>query len=130
MNSDAEHYQANKDSGAEWGDEAPAPRRRSERRRLDAMVSVRFSPEEADRVRGAAEAAGLSLSSYIRDLVLGSAHEHVASGRGHLARLARTSTTCSASVPASVSVGSRAREPHVTITSPIRAGSHTAGRAA
>jgi predicted DNA binding CopG/RHH family protein len=83
MDSDAEHYLAHKDDEADW-EEAPAPRRRSERRRLDSMVSVRFSPEEVERVRAAAEAAGLSLSRYIRELALGMALGRAASTSIHV----------------------------------------------
>jgi hypothetical protein len=62
---DAGYYQGHKDDEDEWED-VPEPGRRSESRRLRAMVSVRFSPEEADSVRAAADAAGLSLSAFIR----------------------------------------------------------------
>jgi hypothetical protein len=110
MSSDAEHHQANKDSEDDW-EEAPAPRRRSERRRLGAMVSVRFSAEEADRLRADADGAGLSLSRYIRDLVLKTAHGPV--------------------IPPSITVGSPAgaQEPPtpVALTSPIRVESHSTG---
>ena len=45
--------------------------RRSERRRLAAMVSVRFTPAEEERVRVAAAEAGASMSNFIREAALG-----------------------------------------------------------
>lgn len=65
---DAEYYQAHKDAEDEWGDRLPT--RPSEKRRLAAMVSVRFTPEEQERVRAAAESAGESVSNFVRQLVL------------------------------------------------------------
>lgn len=41
-----------------------------ERRRLAAMVSVRFTPEEVDRVRATAARLGMSLSAFVRDAAL------------------------------------------------------------
>jgi hypothetical protein len=70
MDADASHYQARKGNEDDWAAE-PSPRPRSERRRLASMVSVRFSPEEAALVRRQAEAAGLSLSGYVRERALG-----------------------------------------------------------
>ena len=67
---DAEHHQAHKDDEGEWSDAVPAPRRRSEKRRLDAMVSVRFTPTEADELRRRSRALGMSLSGYMRYLAL------------------------------------------------------------
>lgn len=64
---DAAYYQQHGDDEGEWGE---AVRTRSERRRLASMVSVRFSPEEADRVRNAASAVGRSLSDFIRQAAL------------------------------------------------------------
>ena len=70
MGDDATYYQQHKDDEAEWGPPAPAPARRRESRRLASMVSVRFSPEEVDRLRGRADDAGLSLSGYVRHVAL------------------------------------------------------------
>lgn len=54
--------------GVDWGESSrPASGRRP---RLESMVSVRFSPEEIERVRAAAEADGETVSSYIRAAVL------------------------------------------------------------
>ena len=69
MAENAAYYQDNKDNEEDW-EPAPAPVQRSEQRRLKTMVSVRFSPEEADRLRVEADAAGLSLSAFIRAAAL------------------------------------------------------------
>jgi len=71
---DSEYYQATKDDDDEWGEPVPAPRSgRPGSRRMGSMVSVRLSAEEAGRLRLAAEAAGLSLSGFLRDAALGKA---------------------------------------------------------
>jgi hypothetical protein len=66
---DATYYQEHKDDEEEWGDAVPAPKR-SESRRLGAMVSVRFSSEEVDQLRRAADLEGRSLSGYVRNAAL------------------------------------------------------------
>ncbi len=68
MTSDSEYYQAHKDDEAEWGEEVEP--RKAERRKLAALVSVRFSPEEAEVVRGEAELRKTSLSNFIRTAAL------------------------------------------------------------
>lgn len=65
---DATHHQTDKDDEAEWG--TPEPARRSERRRLASLVSVRFSPGEEEVVRNAAAARGQSLSGFVRQAAL------------------------------------------------------------
>jgi hypothetical protein len=65
---DPEYYQAHKDDEDEWGPGERAPAR--QRRRLAAMVSVRFSPEEAERVRQAARERNESLSTFVRRAAL------------------------------------------------------------
>ena len=65
---DATHFQEHRDDEAEWGEPERAPS--SERRRLASMVSVRFSPDEAVALRQAAEAAGESLSNFVRQAAL------------------------------------------------------------
>ena len=72
--SDASYYQAHKDDQGEWGE---AQERRS-RRRLSAMVSVRFSPEEAELVRRVAEGSGRSLSDFIRHAAVARANQSTA----------------------------------------------------
>jgi hypothetical protein len=69
MNEDAEYYQQHRDDEDEWGD-AVAPR---EKRRLASMISVRFTPAEADQVRDAARTAGGSVSDFIRRAALSAA---------------------------------------------------------
>jgi len=76
---DADYYQAGKDQIEAWGEAQPAPK--SRRRRLVAIISVRFTPDEEQAVRRAArEAAGTSVSHFIRQAAL------LASRRGHHAR--------------------------------------------
>jgi hypothetical protein len=65
---DADYYQAHKDDSEEWGD--PQPVQRSRKRRLAAMLSVRFTPEEEDEIRRAAQAKGASVSQFIRETAL------------------------------------------------------------
>lgn len=43
---------------------------RSERRRLDSVVSVRFTPAEATELRRRAGALGMTMSGYLRWLTL------------------------------------------------------------
>lgn len=66
---DAPYYHAHKDDPGEW-EEVPAPLRRKPKRRLDAIISVRFSPTEQDLLRHAAERRGESLSTFIRRAAL------------------------------------------------------------
>jgi hypothetical protein len=64
---DARHYQAHRDDAEEWGEPVqPEPKKR----RLGAMLSVRLTPEEAERVREAASDAGQSLSEFLRAAIL------------------------------------------------------------
>ena len=72
MNSDAEYFQQHKDDEAEWddADDEPQSIARSETRRLAAMISVRFAPNEVDLVRDAAASEGLSLSGFVRNAAL------------------------------------------------------------
>jgi hypothetical protein len=74
---DAEYYQAHKDDPQEWGEPQPAPK--SRRRRLVAMISVRFTPEEEQAVRQAAQKTGNSVSNFIRQAALKAAGHR---GRG------------------------------------------------
>jgi hypothetical protein len=65
----AQYYQAHKDDEDEWGEpERPPPA--APKRRLASMISVRFSPDEADIVRRAAEDADESLSHFVRKATL------------------------------------------------------------
>jgi hypothetical protein len=63
MDKDAEYYQAHKDDTEEWGE---ADRRKPERRRLAAMISVRFLPEEEAVVRKEAATRKTSVSNFVR----------------------------------------------------------------
>ena len=67
--SDAAYYQAHKDDPDEWDD--PTPPRRIPRRRLAAMISVRFTPAELELLRQAAGRRGESLSAFVRSAALG-----------------------------------------------------------
>ncbi|MFA5786286.1 MAG: hypothetical protein WDA71_04755 [Actinomycetota bacterium] len=67
---DAEYYQARKGDTEEWGEPEGVAGKRPERRRLKAMVSIRLTPEEEGRIRGAAARQGLSVSAFIRQVAL------------------------------------------------------------
>ncbi|MGH8992405.1 MAG: hypothetical protein ACRDZ7_12920 [Acidimicrobiia bacterium] len=67
MTNDAEYYQQHKDDPDEWGDPEPA---RKPSRRMAAMISARFTPEEEDIVRGEAARRGESVSALIRAATL------------------------------------------------------------
>ena len=54
------HLQATKDDGDEWGEEI----RPTQKRRLDAVVSVRFDADELERIREAAPDG--NVSNFIR----------------------------------------------------------------
>jgi uncharacterized protein (DUF1778 family) len=89
---DADYYQAHKDDPEEWGEAQPAPK--SKRRRLAAMISVRFTPEEDEAVRQVAQSLGKSVSAFIRQAALKAAgvrgsHTEAVS----LAALSSTKTT-------------------------------------
>lgn len=62
---DADFYQAHKDDPGEWGDPRPAPR--SSRRRLAAMISVRFTPQQEQQIREIAAIRGVSVSRLLRE---------------------------------------------------------------
>ncbi len=64
----AAQMQAEKDDLSQW-EEVTAPTR-SGKRKLTAMVSVRLSPEELERVQAHAEESGQSVSAYLRNLAL------------------------------------------------------------
>jgi hypothetical protein len=67
---DAEFYQAHKDDSEVWGEAEGIRGEKPERRRLNAMVSVRLTPDEEDALRAEAERRGLSLSALIRHTVI------------------------------------------------------------
>lgn len=71
---DAAYYQEHKDDEDEW-EEAPPPVPRRPARRLDAIVSVRFSPAEQDLLRRAATQRGETLSTFIRVAALRAAFQ-------------------------------------------------------
>lgn len=64
MEHDAEHYQRTKDDESDWEPVEVAPEKGA--RRLSTMVSLRLRPTEAELLRGRAQAAGQTLSEYIR----------------------------------------------------------------
>ena len=69
----ADFYYAQRDTPDALGEElfqAPAGR-------LSSMVSVRFSPEEAARLRKAADASGMTLSAYLRYCALSTCDQPV-----------------------------------------------------
>lgn len=70
MDEDAEFYQAHKDDPQVWGEAAGDRGQKPESRRLNAMVSIRLTPEEEDVLRSEAEKRGMSLSSLVRQTLL------------------------------------------------------------
>ena len=90
---DADYYQAHKDEPEEWGEAEPAPKSRS--RRLAAMISVRFTPEEEEIVREAALNVNESLSHFIRQAALKEARSR--GGSTKVASPSALSTTSTAS---------------------------------
>ena len=65
----AAYYHQHKDDQDDW-EETPAPSPRRPARRLDVIVSVRFSPAEQDLLRQAATQRGETLSTFIRGAAL------------------------------------------------------------
>ncbi len=63
---DAEYYQQHKDDPEEYGEPQGTLGKRPERRRLNAMVSVRLTPDEEALIRSVAERHKLSLSAFLR----------------------------------------------------------------
>lgn len=57
---------------SQWGDPVspPAPSSKVKRKRLDAMVSIRLTPEELVKLQLRAENANLTLSSYLRSIAI------------------------------------------------------------
>jgi hypothetical protein len=60
----AGYYQSHRDDEDEWGEPVKAPV--SQSRRLASMISARFAPDEAEAIRDAASAEGISVSQFIR----------------------------------------------------------------
>lgn len=88
---DADYYQAHKDDPAEWGE--PRAARKPAKRRLAAMISVRFAPEEEDLVRRAAAERGESVSQFVRAAALRHAHPGKPATPTPLAGMVRTRTS-------------------------------------
>ncbi|GDY30978.1 plasmid mobilization protein [Gandjariella thermophila] len=65
--------------------------------RLSRVVSVRFSPEEAEKVQQRAEAAGLTLSAYVRQAALDAPAAPRPPVRMSCANWPRSARPCSAS---------------------------------
>ncbi|MCO5972863.1 plasmid mobilization protein [Actinoallomurus soli] len=62
----AEFYYEQRDNPEVWGEQVEA----RVSRKLDSVVSVRFNSAEIERIQQAADAAGLSLSAFIRRAAL------------------------------------------------------------
>jgi hypothetical protein len=89
---DADYYQRHKDEPEEWGEAQAAPKPRS--RRLAAMISVRFTPDEEEIVREAALSANESVSHFIRQAALKAARSREPGMRtASPSALSTTSTT-------------------------------------
>jgi hypothetical protein len=67
----AAYFQAHKDDDTEWGE--PVSSGGGTSRRLASMISIRLAPEEADRVRAAANERGETLSQFVREAALNEA---------------------------------------------------------
>lgn len=74
--SEAPYYQQHKDEPDEW-EEVPAPPPRRPKRRLDAMISVRFSPAEIDILRKAAGRRNETVSTFVRTCALRAAYQTI-----------------------------------------------------
>ena len=97
MSGDAEYYQERKGDESQWGEAEQAPK--AARRKLAAMISIRFSPGEARLVRAAAAALGESVSSFVREAALRRARRpHLAQGSTATFATDWTATTVSPSV--------------------------------
>ncbi|GAA4853505.1 hypothetical protein GCM10023201_53820 [Actinomycetospora corticicola] len=72
VEAEAKHYDDNPD-GDEWEPvPAPVPASAASRRQLRSVLSVRFAPEELDRIKAEADREGVTVSSYVRAVTLGS----------------------------------------------------------
>jgi hypothetical protein len=65
---DAAYYEAHKDDETLWG-EPEAPAQEQPRRGLAATITVRFSVDEAERIRRVAEESGVTYSEVVRRAV-------------------------------------------------------------
>jgi hypothetical protein len=74
---DAEYFHQHKDDSEEWGEPKPLTKR-SEKRRLASLVSVRLSPDEVDIVRRVATERQMTLSGFMRNAALAAAEVHSA----------------------------------------------------
>jgi hypothetical protein len=63
-----EMYEAAGSGAAEWG--KPTRPESGRRHRLESIISVRFSPDEIDRIRAAAQENEVTVSAYIRAAAL------------------------------------------------------------
>jgi predicted DNA binding CopG/RHH family protein len=73
----AAELQRTKDDPEEWGDVDEQPSTRPKQaRRLAAMVSVRFAPEELAKVQRRASERGQTVSSFLRDVAMQNVSAH------------------------------------------------------
>ena len=68
---EAKYFDSHKEDDGDWLE--PVRRAPSASRKLAAMISVRFSPEEAEAVRVAANEQGVSISQFVRASALAKA---------------------------------------------------------
>jgi len=105
-NMDANDYQERKGRDDEdWGE----PMLPKEIGKLDAMISARFTSEEAELVRAGADAAGTSLSEFVRRSAMSSALGY----QTHIVVSGYSIVTSTASVafPGGTATGSGTLEP-------------------
>lgn len=116
---DADYYQAHKDDPEEWGEPRPAPK--SRRRRLVAIISVRFTSDEEQAVRREAREMGKSVSTFIRQAALKAAG-HQGLGTEAVRILTETSSTTSFARTTEIPTGNIRVQ--VSVLSPVSAGVH------
>ncbi len=67
---DADFYQSHKDDPNEWGEAEGTRGRKPARERLNAIISVRLTPEEEEALKAVARERGLTLSAFVRAAAL------------------------------------------------------------
>jgi len=67
---DVKAIEAMLDDESAWEKPRRAPKKKSERRQRDAVVSVRLSPAELERIQSLAGLRGMTLGAYMRECAL------------------------------------------------------------
>lgn len=93
----AEYYDKHLDDDDLVGEPEGQRGRKPERRRLNAMVSVRLTPMEEDRIRAEALRRGVSVSAFMRSIAL-----REATPPAQMVPLTKTSSSASAQMEARI----------------------------